>query len=110
MTDQLIFEEWLPAPAARKNDPATSKAAAGRLKPNTQMARIAIAYREHGPLIDDEAGNFAGLAHAGYWKRCSDLRKAGIIEPTGETRTGKSGEQQRVCRLTVLGIELVNSL
>ena len=73
------------------------------------MARLAVVYRA-GSCTDDEAGTQAGLAHTGYWKRCSDLRKANIIEPTGETRAGRSGEQQQVCRLTAFGSILVNTL
>jgi len=106
VTEPLRFDEWLPVPAVRRRDPATSHTAAARLRPNTQLARLAVAYRDGGDLTDDEAGTLSGLrqAGAGYWKRCSDLRKANIIEPTGETRPGASGEQQRVCRLTAFGV------
>ena len=112
MTEQLRFEEWLPVPAARRRDPATSQAAATRLRPNTQLARLAVAYRDGGNLTDDEAGTLSGLRQqgAGYWKRCSDLRKAGIIEATGDTRPGASGEQQRVCRLTAFGLLVTANL
>lgn len=110
--EQLPFTEWLPAPRARRSDPPTSHDAARTvsLRAGTQATRIAMAYRAHGDLIDDEAGAIAGLLHAGYWKRCSDLRRAGIIEPTGETRPGRSGEQQRVCRLTPLGVTLLGAV
>ena len=108
-TDPLPFESWLPEPRSRRRDPETSTAAARSvtLRAGTQAARLAVAYREHGELTDDEAGVLAGLTTAGYWKRCSDLRRANVIEPTGETRPGRSGERQRVCRLTALGAALV---
>lgn len=111
-TEPLPFDGWLPAPRARQSDPSTSHdgVRAVSLRAGTQTTRIAMAYLEHGDLIDDEAGAIAGLAHAGYWKRCSDLRRAGIIEPTGETRPGRSGEQQRVCRLTPLGVTLLGAV
>lgn len=111
-TEPLPFAGWLPEPRARQSDPVTSTEAARAvaLRAGTQAARIAVAYRDNGDLIDDEAGQLAGLGHAGYWKRCSDLRRAGIIEPTGETRPGRSGEQQRVCGLTALGRTLTANL
>lgn len=114
MTEQIRFSDWLPVPQHRQKDPDTSKAGAKSvsLRAGTQMARLAIAYRNHGDMTDDEAGEVSGLRAegAGYWKRCSDLRKAGIVEPTGDTREGRSGEQQRVCRLTAFGSILVNTL
>lgn len=111
-TEPLPFTCWLPEPRARQSDPATSTQAAKAvsLRAGSQATRIAIAYRDNGDLTDDEAGRIAGLGHTGYWKRCSDLRAAGIIEPTGETRPGRSGERQRVCRLTVLGRTLTANL
>lgn len=109
-TEPLRFDDWLPVPSARVKDPATSKLAAKKLRSGTQLARLAVVYRDRGELTDDEAGELAGLGHAGYWKRCSDLRKANIIEPTGATRPGKSGEQQRVCRLTVFGATVTATL
>lgn len=112
MTEQLPFESWLPVPRARQSDPSTSHdgVRAVSLRAGTQAARLARAYRDAGELTDDEAGQIAGLRDAGYWKRCSDLRRAGIIEPTGETRPGRSGEQQRICRLTPLGVILAADL
>lgn len=112
MTEQLPFESWLPVPRARQSDPSTSHDGIRTvsLRAGTQAARLARAYRDAGELTDDEAGQIAGLRDAGYWKRCSDLRRAGIIEPTGETRPGRSGEQQRICRLTALGVILAADL
>ena len=109
-TEPLQFRDWLPEPSARRNDPNTSKSAARRLRSGTQLARLAVVYRNSEGLTDDEAGTLAGLAQSGYWKRCSDLRKANIIEPTGDTRAGRSGEQQRVCRLTAFGLLVTANL
>lgn len=111
-TNPLPFVEWLPIPQARGQDPDTSKRAATAmvLRAGTQATRLAVAYRDGGPMTDDEAGVAAGLSHIGYWKRCSDLRRGNIIEPTGETRPGRSGELQRVCRLTAFGSILVTTL
>lgn len=111
-TSPLPFVEWLPIPQARDKDPDTSKQAATAmvLRAGTQATRLAIAYRDGGPMTDDEAGHAAGLSHTGYWKRCSDLRRGNIIEPTGETRPGRSGELQRVCRLTAFGVSVTANL
>jgi hypothetical protein len=43
-----------------------------------------------------------------YWKRCSELRKLGLIEPTGETRVSSAGQKQQVCRITQTGVNHVN--
>jgi hypothetical protein len=89
---------------ARTSDPETSKAAAESLggEVGTVRRRLAVEFLSQ-PLTSEEA---AGRAHIDPWqasKRTSDLIRLGIIEPTGGTRTGVSGRQQRVLRLTAVG-------
>jgi hypothetical protein len=57
-TNPLPFVEWLPIPQARDNDPDTSRRAATAmvLRAGTQATRLAVAYRDSGPMTDDEAG------------------------------------------------------
>ena len=101
---QLIF------PMARKYDPATSKIAgigAGRRGP-AHKAILLEAYQQAGAqgLTDEEAGRITGLnlkPGCCYWKRCSELRKLGLIRPNGETRISLAGEQQQVCVVVEAG-------
>lgn len=87
---------WL---AARNTDPETSRAAAASIDRRGLCAILERAYREAGAsgLTDSEAAERVGID--GAWKRCSDLRRLGIIVPTGATRTAPSGRQQQVCRI-----------
>lgn len=88
------------AAQARRTDPETSKAAARSVDGSAMREALAEAYRAAGAdgLTDEEAGTRTGLD--GAWKRCSDLRRLGLIEPTGFTRRGRSGREQRVSRWT----------
>jgi hypothetical protein len=85
------------ATRARASDPATSHAAARSLDTRTIVAQLSRAYRDAGGrgLTDEVASDIVGAD--GAWKRCSELRKLGLIVATGETRDGSSGRAQRVC-------------
>lgn len=88
MSDLDLF-----TPIARADDPATSHAAAKRIEPKrgTLASQALAMYRAYPKgLTDAELEAYTGLK--GIWKRCSDLRNAGLIRPTGEVRDG-----QRVC-------------
>jgi hypothetical protein len=88
-------------PLHRKNDPVTSMKGARDVAPRagSQKALLLEQYRlaYPGGLTDEEAAAAAGL-HTGAWKRCSDLRNADLIEPTGETRKSSAGSEAMVCR------------
>ncbi len=61
-------------------------------------------------LTDEEAGTVTGLADSPrccYWKRCSELRQAGYISPTGGARASTAGELQQVCRITEAGMAVL---
>lgn len=97
-------------PLFRVSDPDTSAAAAQdvRLRQGTQAYKLLEQYVLHRQgLTDEEAGVFSGLASrgAGYWKRCSDLRRMGFIEDTGVRREGVSGSSMMVCVFTPAGFE-----
>lgn len=91
----------------RTTDPETSRKAGqqAKVRAGTQRHTLLEAYAQHGGLTDEEAGDVTGLRRPGvcYWKRCSELRASGHIEPTGKTRLSSVGEAQMVCRLTELG-------
>lgn len=103
---------------SRTTDPATSHAAARTItvKAGTQRAKLLKAFM----LFDvfggtDEQAMIACQSYgvspsSEYSKRCSELREAGLIEPTGETRTGASGHQRIVSRITEAGRKVVQSL
>ena len=92
----------------RNNDPKTSKRAAEKavIKSGSQRFRLLVWYNERAMgLTAEEAGELSGLAqkNACYWKRCSELRRMGFIEDTGQTRMAKTGNQQIVCQITEAG-------
>lgn len=94
---------------SRTSDPATSKSAARavKMRAGSQKMLLLREYAEVGAvgLIDESAARRARLDHTGYWKRCSELRSAGLIERTGVTRTAHTGMEQEVCVITNLGRE-----
>lgn len=99
----------LPEPVrARSTDPRTSHSAAASLDNAKSLCLILLrVYAERsGGLTDYEAGRVTLIE--GAWKRCSDLRNAGLIAPVREgdkiaTRPGPSGRAQQVCAITVEG-------
>lgn len=102
-------------PAVRKSDPASSRAGAESIKVRrgSQRAKMLRAYLNVEDATDDESGAISGLSlnpKCCYWKRASELRAAGLIEPTGEYRNSRAGEKQMVCRITELGRSIVGEL
>jgi hypothetical protein len=101
---------WL---GVRRNDKATSKAGAQAMtvRSGSQRAKLLFWY-SLDDLTDDEAGRYSGLAKLPkccYWKRCSELRQAGYITPTGETRRSLAGVEQQVCSITDTGLQVLDS-
>lgn len=102
--------DWgLFAPAARTSDPMTSKLGEKDMRPRrgTQAMRLLVAYNHVDPslagLTDEQAATAAGLNN-GAWKRCSDLRRAGFIEPTGLMGLSSFGSAVQICRITPRGV------
>jgi hypothetical protein len=96
---------WL---ATRATDPTTSQSGARSLtvRAGSQRYRLLQQYAVTAGMTDEEAGNATGLADSPrccYWKRCSELRQAGYIAPTGATRLSTAGEAQQVCQITDAG-------
>jgi hypothetical protein len=108
MSIQLSF------PTARNTDPETSKLAGKNIavKGGSQRAQILAVYL-HGEYIDDEIGQITGLGNLPnccYWKRCSELRQAGYIEPTGFTRRSRADKLQQICRITEAGRRVLDTI
>lgn len=106
---KAILEKY-PIPRSRKTDPKTSKGAARatKLKAGSQRHVLLCTYRDHPEgLTSEEAAESLGWidSRIGYWKRVSELLSSGLIVDTGEKRVGRSGQEQRVCRITQHGVE-----
>lgn len=89
---------------SRTTDPETSKAAAVRVDAAFMRGKL-LAVFARGEHTAEEASRAAGYTPAdGAWKRVSDLKNLGLIEPTGTTRTASSGREQAVMRVTAKGL------
>lgn len=100
---------------SRRTDPATSHQAAAAIvvKATNQRGRLLLAHAawsdrdqsHEGGLTDEEAASLAeGVSLTSeYAKRCSELRDAGLIEATGQTRKGASGAARIISRITEAG-------
>ena len=102
-----------PLMCARRSDPETSKAAARTIKPTkSQLLLLHVFYdhtREGGlPLTDRAAGRLAGVETA--HKRCSELRRRGIVEVFGQVKCPETGKTVQTCRITRRGLDLVRDL
>ena len=96
-------------PLFRAADPDTSAAGARAVKyrRGSQAMKLLATY-EYADLTDEQAGVLSGLAsdaRCGFWKRCSDLRRLGLISDSGERRNTLSGTSAMVCFITPAGIE-----
>ena len=110
-------------PTARDDDPSTShdagRAVAEReskvldVRPGTQRAKLLAAYGRNSftTLSDEQAASLADLHYRGvcWWKRCSELRQGGFIEPAGQA-DGFNGATVRVCTITEKGIAKLREL
>lgn len=104
---------WL---GTRNTDPATSRQAATNLsvRAGSQRHKLLAVYAQHSAgLTDEQAGQLSGLTELPrccYWKRCSELRQAGYIVATWETRLSTAGEMQQVCAITEAGQDALDSI
>lgn len=82
----------------RNSDPATSHAAAYAV-PTTDLEQEVLelirSFGERGCIMDDCLGR-SNLPYGTLTPRFAALLRKGRIMGTGETRTGRSGRQQRV--------------
>ena len=94
-------------PLFRNTDPEGSVNGAKHITPKrgSQAYSLLIAYTRSpvDGLTDGEACTIRGIHHG--WKRCADLRRLGLIEPTGEMRKTVAGVNAMVCRITQTGWE-----
>jgi hypothetical protein len=94
-------------PLFRNTDPEGSVNGANhiKLKRTSQAMRLLAVYAQNPimGLTDEEASSQAGILHG--WKRCSDLRRLGLIEDAATQRETLSGVLAMVCRITQEGLE-----
>ena len=91
---------------ARLWDPHTSKIAAALVRPGSARAKLLNVHAAWpSGLTDEEAAGLAGLSLTSeYATRCSELKRAGLLVDTGQTRTGDSGMARMVRRITSAGM------
>lgn len=115
-----LFDDARVIPS-RTTDPVTSrKAEPGKLTARNMRTKLLRGYvaAEQWPdglrpdgLTDEGAAEFAGVPLTSeYAKRCSELREAGYLEPTGEERRGAAGMARMVCRITDAGRDALAAL
>jgi hypothetical protein len=88
-----------------KGPDGTSEAAANAIAPNVPRLRL-IALRalaRLGAATVLEAVAATGIAREALQPRFSELRAAGLVEPTGARRQNPSGKWASVLRLTAEG-------
>lgn len=92
---------------SRNTDPGTSHQAAAAviITAKNQRGRLLAAWGRLEDATDEEAMEAAeGVsAVSEYAKRSSELREAGLIEVTGETRKGGAGTPRIVSKITDAG-------
>lgn len=86
-----------PRKLARTSDPTTSQAAADRVREFAPAHReqILAALRRFGPMTVDRIAAITRLQSQQINKRTSDMRRAGLIEPTGREFPSNSGRPER---------------
>ena len=110
MSNDFPFEL---AAFARKTDPDTSREAAQGSIP----AWKAQAMQMLPAFADAELNAYEAAVRAGvidrfvcWWHRVSDLKKLGLIEPTGAKREGATHKKQMVLRITPQGRAVLSGL
>jgi hypothetical protein len=81
----------------------------------TQKHKLLRAYRDGKALTDDIAAQRAGLLHATYWMRCSELREGGfirrvIIDGQPAEAMGLHGSPRMLCHITAYGRAFLEEL
>ena len=95
---------------SRSTDPPTSHAAEPvRWRTGSQAIRLLQSFASLIDATDEEAmENAIGVSPVSeYAKRCSELREAGLIEPTIYTRPGYSGRERMVSTITEAGARVL---
>jgi len=92
----LTPDLFTPAPAARRDDPQTSKAAALSMTGPHYAHQSAILGAMWTAMTIYDIARLTGLSHVQVARRLPELRDLGHVRPTGKTAAGNTG---RECRL-----------
>lgn len=106
---KIIFD----LPLFRSSDPETSRQVSPMRIGSHRAILLAIYADATLGLTDEEAAFQAssqGHEIKGYWKRCSDLRTAGLIHDLGIRKTLSTGSQGIVCAITQAGFDMARGL
>lgn len=105
----LIYADAYPDGPGSKGSDGTSQAAANAIVPNVAGLRFtALRALEYlGSATALECVAFTGVAREALQPRISELRKLGLVEPTGERKQNPSLKWAAVLRLTDLGRAVV---
>jgi len=97
-------------PLFRATDPETSRQV-NPIKVGTHRAILLEQYATAALGLTDEEASMRAILSGheirGYWKRCSDLRTLGLIQPLSLRRTLSTGSQGIVCVITQQGLNMV---
>lgn len=98
-TDDDWHRNFNPHHHARRENPPTSKAAAQSMKPTAGelCTTILDCLRWHGAQTFEHVAAKLALDESQVWKRLSDLKNQGLIEPAG-TAIGRTGRSQTLWR------------
>ena len=103
---KIIFD----LPLFRSSDPETSRQIS-QMRVGSHRAILLAIYNDAVLGLTDEEAALRASAQGheikGYWKRCSDLRTAGLIHDLGIRRTLSTGSQGIVCAITQAGLDVV---
>ena len=106
---EIIFD----LPLFRSSDPETSRQV-NPMRVGSHRAILLAIYADATLGLTDEEASTRALSQGheirGYWKRCSDLRTAGLIQDLGIRRGLSTGSQGIVCCITQLGLDTFRGL
>lgn len=96
---------------ARRDDPDTSRrAAASMVAPaGSQRWEVLEALRRR-PMTADEIDVEIGWRDTTAGRRLRELERHELVEPTGDTRTTRSGREARVYRVTAKARQVSSTL
>lgn len=107
-------EELVTAPGqARADDPKTSHQAAAKVKAGSARHWLIWSYAASGTELTSYEANLRvdGKGGMEYSTRCSELKRSGYLEPTGESRVSQeSGMKREVLRITPAGRAMAAAL
>lgn len=107
--EQAVLGEGGPLTRTGDYDTSIAGAESVRMRRRSQQFKLLREFclASDSGLTDEEAADAAQVpVRSCYWKRCSELRQMGLIEPTDQRRNGDAGVQRIVSVVTEKGIHV----